>query len=86
MKWGELILEHKKDLARILTYETGKPLADSKTELDIAASYSWWFSGEADRIQGSYFDSVTMLEKKVVTIKQPIGVVAALLPWNFPIA
>ncbi|KAH7176891.1 aldehyde dehydrogenase domain-containing protein [Dactylonectria macrodidyma] len=84
-KWGDLIKENKDDLAKIVTYETGKPIAESLAELDYALNSTWWFAGEADRIQGTMFDSSTP-GKKVLTIKQPIGVVTALVPWNFPIA
>jgi succinate-semialdehyde dehydrogenase/glutarate-semialdehyde dehydrogenase len=84
-KWGTLIQEHRDDLANIITYETGKPIAESLGELDYAQNSAWWFAGEADRIQGTIFDSSTP-GKKVMTIKQPIGVVAALVPWNFPVA
>ena len=84
-KWAALIQENKNDLAKIITYENGKPLAESLAELDYAYNAAWWFAGEADRIQGTVFDSSTP-SKKVMTIKQPIGVVAALVPWNFPVA
>lgn len=85
LKWSALIQEHKDDLAKIITYETGKPTSESLFELDYAISSVAWFAGEAERIQGTVFDSATP-GKKVLTIKQPIGVVAALVPWNFPIA
>ncbi|KKY23034.1 putative succinate-semialdehyde dehydrogenase [Phaeomoniella chlamydospora] len=85
LKWSTLIREHKDDLAKIITYETGKPLADSKFEIDYAVNSAWWFSGEAERIQGTLYDSAVP-GKKVLTIKQPIGVVAALVPWNLPVA
>lgn len=85
MNWSTLIKENKQDLAKIITYETGKPLAESLGELDYAIESSYWFAGEATRIQGSVFDAA-IPGKKVLTIKQPIGVVAALVPWNFPIA
>jgi acyl-CoA reductase-like NAD-dependent aldehyde dehydrogenase len=85
LNWHLLLKEHKSDIAKIITYETGKPLNESAGELDYAISSTWWFAGEADRIQGTFFDS-SMPGKKVLTIKQPIGVVAALVPWNFPVA
>jgi succinate-semialdehyde dehydrogenase / glutarate-semialdehyde dehydrogenase len=85
LKWSTLIKENKEDLAKIITYETGKPLAESLFELDYAINSSYWFAGEADRIQGTVFDSSTP-GKKVLTIKQPIGVVVALVPWNFPVS
>jgi succinate-semialdehyde dehydrogenase len=80
-----LISEARDDLAQILTHETGKPLAESYGELDVSIATAWWFSGEADRIQGTVFSPATP-GRRVFTIKQPIGVVAALVPWNFPIA
>ncbi|KAF7554914.1 hypothetical protein G7Z17_g2532 [Cylindrodendrum hubeiense] len=85
LSWGTLIQENKDDLAKIITHETGKPIAEALSELEYALNSTWWFAGEADRIQGTLFDSSTP-GKKVLTIKQPIGVVAALVPWNFPIA
>lgn len=85
LKWGTLIEKHKNDLATIVTFETGKPLPESLAEVDYALSSTHWFAGEADRIQGTAFDAA-IPGKKVLTIKQPIGVVAALVPWNFPIS
>lgn len=85
LRWSNLIQEHKQDLATLITYETGKPIVESLGELDYAISSSYWFAGEADRIQGTCFNS-SIPGKKVLTMKQPIGVVAALVPWNFPIA
>lgn len=85
MKWHNLILEARDDLARILVYETGKPLAEAQGELDYSTGFTWWFSGEADRVQGSVFNSAAA-GRRTFVIKQPIGVAAALCPWNFPIA
>jgi acyl-CoA reductase-like NAD-dependent aldehyde dehydrogenase len=85
LNWSKLIEENKDDLATIITYETGKPIAESLAEIDYAIASSYWFAGEADRIQGTCFNS-SVSGKKVITVKQPIGVVAALVPWNFPIA
>lgn len=85
MKWHNLITAARDDLTKILVYETGKPLAEAQGELDYSLGFTWWFSGEADRIQGSvYANSVP--GRRVLVIKQPIGVAAALCPWNFPIA
>ncbi|KAI0485347.1 aldehyde dehydrogenase domain-containing protein [Xylariaceae sp. FL0804] len=84
-RWSLLIEEHKEDLAKIVTFETGKTLSDSLSELDYCINAAHWFAGEADRIQGTAFDSA-LPGKKGLTIKQPIGVVAALVPWNFPVA
>lgn len=84
-KWAALIQDHKPDLATIITYETGKPIADAMFELDYSVNAISWFAGEAMRIQGTAFDSVVP-GKKALTIKQPIGVAVGLIPWNLPVA
>ncbi|PSN72956.1 aldehyde dehydrogenase [Corynespora cassiicola Philippines] len=84
-KWDTLIRENKDDIARILVYETGKPLAEAYGEIEYAASFTRWFAAEAERIQGTNF-TPSVPDRRVFTIKQPIGVSAALVPWNFPIA
>ncbi|OJD30341.1 succinate-semialdehyde dehydrogenase [Diplodia corticola] len=84
-KWDALIKEHKQDIATILVYETGKPFAEAIGELDYSLSFTWWFAGEAERIQGTAF-TPALPGRRVLTIKQPLGVAAALVPWNFPIA
>lgn len=84
-KWDALIRESRDDLAKILTYETGKPLAESYGELDYSTGFTWWFAGEAERIQGT-ISIPAAPSRRVFTIKQPIGVAVALVPWNFPIA
>lgn len=85
MKWDSLIRAARDDLAKILTYETGKPIAESYGEIDYSTTFTWWFAGEAERIQGTV--SVPAAQnRRVLTVKQPIGVAAALVPWNFPIA
>lgn len=86
MRWHELILSSRDDLTRILVYETGKPLAEAHAELDYSAGFTWWFSGEADRVQGSAYQHPSVAGRRVLVIKQPIGVAAALCPWNFPVA
>ncbi|KAM5442549.1 putative succinate-semialdehyde dehydrogenase (NAD(+)) [Microsporum ferrugineum] len=85
MKWDGLIREARSDLAKILTHETGKPIAESLGEIDYALGFTWWFAGEAERIHGTIAVPATP-NRRVFTVKQPIGVVAALVPWNFPIA
>lgn len=85
MKWHSLIVAAREDLAKILVYETGKPLAEAYGEMDYSLGFTWWFSGEADRVQGTVF-SPSVAGRRVFTVKQPIGVAAALCPWNFPIA
>ena len=85
LKWHELITAAKDDIAKILTYETGKPLAEAYGELDYSLGFTWWFAGEAERIQGSVF-TPSAPNRRTFVIKQPIGVAVALVPWNFPIA
>jgi succinate-semialdehyde dehydrogenase/glutarate-semialdehyde dehydrogenase len=85
LKWDSLIRENKEDLAHIITYETGKPLAESRGELEYALGFTWWFSGEAERIQGG-IHTPSAPGRRIFTIKQPIGVAVALVPWNFPVA
>lgn len=85
MKWHLLIQENKEDLARILVYETGKPLAEAYGEIDYANSFPRWFAGEAERITGTVFAAAAP-GRRVFTVKQPLGVAAALVPWNFPMA
>ena len=85
LEWDRLIRVAKPDLAKIITHETGKPLAESNGELDYASGFVWWFAGEAERIHGGI--SVPAVPNgRVFTIKQPIGVAVALVPWNFPVA
>lgn len=85
MKWDGLIRDARSDIAKILTHETGKPLAESYGEIHYALGFTWWFAGEAERIQGA-IATPSAPNRRVFTIKQPIGVAAALIPWNFPIA
>ena len=82
-KWYELILEHQEDLARILTAEQGKPLAEAKGEIAYGASYIEWFAEEAKRIYGDTIPEPSG-DKRLVCIKQAVGVVACITPWNFP--
>jgi succinate-semialdehyde dehydrogenase/glutarate-semialdehyde dehydrogenase len=85
MKWHDLITAARDDIAKILTYETGKPLAEAYGELDYSLGFTWWFAGEAERIQGSV-SVPSAPNRRTFVIKQPIGVAVALVPWNFPIA
>lgn len=82
-RWYDLLIEHQDDLALILTTEQGKPLAEAKGEIVYGASYLDWFSEEAKRVYGDVIPG-HMTDKRVVVIKQPIGVTAAITPWNFP--
>lgn len=86
MAWHQLLLAAKEDLARILVHETGKPIAEARGEIDYALTFVWWFSGEADRGAHGTTMSCAVPGRRAITIKQPVGVAAALVPWNFPIA
>ncbi len=83
--WYRLQIENADDLAQILTIEQGKPLAESKGEIRYGASFVEWFAEEARRIYGDTIPGHAA-DKRIMTIKQPIGVVAAITPWNFPSA
>lgn len=85
LKWESLIRENIDDFCTIITYETGKPLAEAKGEMEYALGFPWWFAGEAERIQGN-ISVPSQPGRRIFTIKQPIGVAAALVPWNFPVA
>ena len=82
-KWSELQLAHADDLALILTTEQGKPLAESKAEITIGAAYTDWFAEEAKRIYGDVIPTIGN-DRRLIVIKQPVGVCAAITPWNFP--
>jgi succinate-semialdehyde dehydrogenase/glutarate-semialdehyde dehydrogenase len=84
-RWYELLLENQEDLARLMTLEQGKPLAEARTEVVYGASFLEWFSEEAKRIYGDTIPQ-TQADKRIVVIKQPVGVVACITPWNFPLA
>ncbi|MEQ1808049.1 MAG: NAD-dependent succinate-semialdehyde dehydrogenase, partial [Burkholderiaceae bacterium] len=85
MKWFHLLHQHADDLARIMTAEQGKPLAEAKGEVSYAASFIEWFAEEAKRIYGETIPT-TDNNKRYLVIKQSMGVCAAITPWNFPIA
>ena len=84
-RWFDLIKLHVEDLAQILTAEQGKPLAESRGEVNYGASFIEWFAEEAKRVYGEVIPA-TSNDRKLLVIKQPIGVTAAITPWNFPIA
>ncbi|MGA8862971.1 MAG: NAD-dependent succinate-semialdehyde dehydrogenase [Gallionella sp.] len=84
-KWFALIMQHQEDLARILTAEQGKPLAEARGEIAYGASFIEWFAEEAKRVYGEVIPSPTT-DRRLVVLKQPIGVTAAITPWNFPTA
>ncbi len=85
MKWYALIHQHADDLARIMTAEQGKPLAEARGEVAYGASFIEWFAEEAKRVYGETIPT-TDNNKRYLVIKQPVGVCAAITPWNFPIA
>ena len=84
-KWNDLMLANTDDLALIMTAEQGKPLTESKGEIGYAASFIEWFAEEAKRIEGDTLQS-PWADRRIVVTKEPIGVCAAITPWNFPAA
>jgi len=84
-KWFELIMAAQEDLARLMTAEQGKPLAETRGEVAYGASFIEWFAEEAKRVYGDVIPTHAA-GKRILVLKQPIGVVAAITPWNFPIA
>ncbi|KAA3451444.1 succinate-semialdehyde dehydrogenase (NADP(+)) [Mesorhizobium sp. SARCC-RB16n] len=82
-RWHQLIVDHADDLAAILTAEMGKPLAEAKSEVSHAAAYLQWYAEEANRIYGETI-SAPSTDRRMLVIKQPIGVVGTITPWNFP--
>lgn len=84
-RWFDLVMQHQDDLAIILTREQGKPLAEAKGEIAYAASFIEWFAEEAKRVYGETIPA-HRTDSRIVVIRQPVGVVAAITPWNFPAA
>jgi succinate-semialdehyde dehydrogenase/glutarate-semialdehyde dehydrogenase len=84
-KWYHILLLNKEELARLITMECGKPLSESMGEVAYGAAYVEWFSEEARRIYGDVIPQHTT-DKRLIAIKQPVEVVAAITPWNFPLA
>ncbi len=84
-RWYDLMIEHRDDLATIMTAEQGKPLAESKGEIGYAAAFIEWFAEEAKRLYGDVIPG-HQADKRILVLRQPIGVVAAITPWNFPAA
>ena len=84
-RWFDLMMANQEDLARLMTLEQGKPLAESKGEVAYAAAFLEWFGEEAKRVYGDTIPQ-HQADKRIVVIKQPIGVVACITPWNFPLA
>jgi succinate-semialdehyde dehydrogenase/glutarate-semialdehyde dehydrogenase len=84
-RWFELMLTHQQDLAVLMTAEQGKPLAESKGEIAYAASFLEWFAEEGKRLYGDIIPG-HQRDKRILVLRQPVGVVAAITPWNFPSA
>lgn len=84
-RWYELCVENREDLARIITLEEGKPLSEARGEVDYAASFLQWFAEEARRVRGDIVPSQKP-GQRILVLRQPIGVCAAITPWNFPAA
>ena len=85
LKWAQLMMQHQQDLATIMTAEQGKPVTEAAGEIAYAASFLEWFGEEAKRIYGDTIPG-HQPDKRIIVIKQPIGVTAAITPWNFPSA
>ncbi len=84
-RWFELMMENQEDLARLMTLEQGKPMAESRGEVAYAAGFIEWFAEEAKRVYGDTIPG-HQADKRIVVLKQPVGVVACITPWNFPLA
>ena len=81
--WFDLMIQHQDDLARILTLEQGKPFAEAKGEIGYGAAFIEWFAEEGKRVYGDTIPAPSG-DKRIVVVKQPVGVVASITPWNFP--
>ena len=84
-RWFDLMMPHQEDLARLMTIEQGKPITESRGEVAYAASFLEWFGEEAKRVYGDTIPG-HQGDKRIIVLKQPIGVVACITPWNFPLA
>ena len=84
-RWFDLMMANQEDLARLMTTEQGKPLAESRGEVAYAASFLEWFGEEAKRVYGDTIPG-HQPDKRILVVKEPIGVVACITPWNFPLA
>ena len=82
-RWYNLVMEHQEDLAQILTAEQGKPLAEARNEIAYGANFLEWFAEEAKRVYGDLIPAPSG-DKRLMVLKQPVGVVACITPWNFP--
>ena len=84
-RWFDLMIANKEDIALIMTSEQGKPLSESRGEVEYAASFVEFYAEEAKRVYGETIPS-HRADARIIVIRQPIGVVAAITPWNFPAA
>jgi succinate-semialdehyde dehydrogenase / glutarate-semialdehyde dehydrogenase len=84
-RWFELTIQHREDLATLITLEEGKPLAEARSEIDYAASFLRWFGEEAMRVRGDVIPGLKP-SQRILALREPIGVCAAITPWNFPAA
>jgi len=84
-RWQELMLAHQEELARLMTAEQGKPLAEARAEVVYAASFLDWFAAEGRRVYGDVIPA-QHTDQRILTLKQPVGVCALITPWNFPLA
>src|SRR3989441_481114 len=84
-RWNDLVLAHQDDLGRLISREQGKPLAEGKGEVAYAASYIEWFAEEATRMNGEIIPA-PVPGRRMFALREPVGVVAAITPWNFPAA
>ncbi len=84
-RFAELMAEHREDLSVLMTLEQGKPLVESRAEIDYAASFLEWFAEEAKRVYGDLIPT-PLPDRRILVLKQPIGVTAGITPWNFPSA
>jgi succinate-semialdehyde dehydrogenase / glutarate-semialdehyde dehydrogenase len=84
-RWNELMLKHQEDLARLMTAEQGKPMAESRGEIAYAGSFFEWFGEEAKRVYGDTIPGPAA-DRRIMVLKQPVGLVGAITPWNFPAA
>jgi len=82
-KWFDLIIENREELSQIMTVEQGKPINEARGEITYGASFIEWFAEEAKRVYGDTIPD-PMPDRRIVVLKQPVGVVASITPWNFP--
>ncbi|OZB38940.1 MAG: succinate-semialdehyde dehydrogenase (NADP(+)), partial [Alishewanella sp. 34-51-39] len=83
LRWQQLLQQHEADLALLLTLEQGKPLAEARAEIRYGAAYLSWFAEEAKRLYGDIIPPAAS-DKQILVLRQPLGVVTAITPWNFP--